>query len=128
MSLNPFRVLSSQNCNQIPVNIIVGGWWSITLISSLCLLLRKNESVVQNDHTGENVLKEDQSSPVGYKVPSLPDFEIDLDREDTGSKYLSSQSVLLIGVILAIGAGTAMIAFSLTDSNKKSVQQFFIVS
>jgi len=108
------NILSLQICNQDPVNIIIGAWWMITLLSSLCLV-RKIPHAEQKPHSGEKLLEEDHASPVGYKVPLLPDFEIDPALANTGSKFLSIQVEFVIGSILAIAAGAAMITLGFTS-------------
>ena len=98
-------------CNQDLVNLLVGIWWVITLLSSIFLV----RSIPHQDpklkpEFGERLLIEDQSSPVGYKVPSLPDFEIDSNLASTGGiKCLSLKFELIVGLIMAISVGFCLI-------------------
>lgn len=92
----------------------MGGWWTITLISSLCLV-RNIKHVDEKPNFGEKLLVEDHASPVGYKVPSLPDYEIDPSMAKKGSKWVPLQMEFIIGVILAIGVGGAIVAFGYTS-------------
>jgi hypothetical protein len=103
-----------QLCNQDPVNIAVGGWWTITLISSLCLV-RNIKYVDEKPSFGEKLLVEDHASPVGFKIPSLPDYEIDPSMAKSGNKWVPLQVEFIIGVILAIGVGGGMIALGYTS-------------
>lgn len=66
---------------------------------------------------GEPLLIEDHASPVGFKVPSVPDYEIDPGLADQGSKCLSLQFEFAIGIIMAavIGGGIIYLAFTSTD-------------
>lgn len=102
-----------QLCNQDPVNVMVGVWWSLTLLFSLCLV-RKIKYTDQKPQLGEKLLEEDHASPVGYKVPSLPNFEIDPSMVDTGSKWIPLQLEFLIGVVMAIGVGIAIVSLAFT--------------
>lgn len=103
-----------QFCNQDPVNIIVGLWWAITLLFSICLI-PKIQYKDQKPQSGEKLLVENHESPVGYQVPLLPDFEIDPGMADTGSKCLSLRFELIVGVILAIAGGAGMITLAFTS-------------
>jgi hypothetical protein len=96
------------------VNIAVGGWWSITLLLSLCLV-RQIKHEDQKSKFGEKFLEEDHASPVGYKVPSLPDFEIDPSMAKSGIGRVPLQLEFAIGVLLAIAVGAAIISFGYTS-------------
>lgn len=96
------------------MNIAVGGWWSFTLLSSLCLV-RSINYVDEKPSCGEKLLEEDHASPVGYKVPSLPDYEIDPSLAKSGSKWVPVQLEFIIGVILAVGVGGAIVALGYTS-------------
>ena len=106
--------LHLQVCNQNPINLSVGVWWTITLLSSM-FLVRRIPHQDQKPEFGERLLIEDQSSPVGYKVPSLPDFEIDPSLANTGSKCLSLTCELVVGLILAISIGSGLIVLAFTS-------------
>jgi len=92
---------------------MVGTWWSITLLFSLCLV-RKIKYTDQKPKLGEKLLEEDHASPVGYKIPSLPDFEIDPDMANTGSKCFPLQLEFFIGVVMAVGVGAAIVSLAFT--------------
>ena len=64
---------------------------------------------------GERLLIEDHASPVGYKVPSLPDFEIDPTIANTGLPYVTISTELMIGMIMALCIGTVMIGLAFTS-------------
>jgi len=80
-------VTGSEGCNQKYVNLFVGVWWAFSLIASLTILFIKEikkdkkfdpfkrDNVFPNDE--EPLLEEDHASPIGYKVPHLPEFPID---------------------------------------------------
>jgi hypothetical protein len=64
--------------------------------------------------SGERLLIEDQASPVGYKVPSVPDFEIDPGLADTGSPCMSVNFELFIGLIMAVSVGSWLVSLAFT--------------
>lgn len=69
----------------------------------------------QSPETGEKLLIEDHASPVGFKVPSLPDFEIDPSMANTGIKWLPLNLEFVVGSLLAFGVGAAVIAKAFVD-------------
>lgn len=86
----------------------------ITLLCSICLV-RRIPYEDQKPHSGEKLLVENHASPVGYQVPSLPDFEIDPGMATTGSKCLSLRFEFIVGVIMAIGVGSGIITLAFTS-------------
>jgi hypothetical protein len=103
-----------QGCKQDGVNIVVGIWWMITLFCSL-FMVRKIPYKIQTPSVGEKLLVKDHSSPVGYKVHNLPDFEIDPSLANTGSSYLSLKTEFIIGIILSIVVGSWIIYLAFTS-------------
>jgi hypothetical protein len=104
----------SQNCDQDLVNIIVSLWWSVTLICSISVVrLIPFRDLTPGD--GERLLVDDHTSPVGYKVPSLPDFEVDPDLSNEGNPLFSINMEFTFGIVLAILVGFVMVAFTLSD-------------
>lgn len=95
------------------MNLFVGAWWTITLLVSL-VFVRRIPYQDQKPDYGERVLMADQASPVGYKVPSVPDFEIDPSLVDTGSPCLSLTTEFFIGLIIAVGVGTWLVSLAFT--------------
>jgi hypothetical protein len=85
----------------------------ITVISSL-ILVRRIPYQDQKPEFGERLLIEDHASPVGYKVPSLPDFEIDPSMANTGSKWLSLTFEFFIGVVMSVIVGTWLVSLAYT--------------
>jgi hypothetical protein len=103
-----------QYCNQDLVNLSVGIWW----ILSFCCSLIAVRDIPPHDQTppdGERLLEEDHSSPVGYKVPKLPDFEIDPSCVNQGHPCFSIHFEFAIGMMLSLVVGLGMIAFAFTD-------------
>jgi len=62
---------------------------------------------------------EDHASPVGYKVPSIPDFEIDPSLSKTGNKCVPLNVMFIVGMFMmfGIGGGIIYLAFTSWDEN-----------
>jgi hypothetical protein len=65
--------------------------------------------------SGERLLIEDHASPVGYKVPSLPDFEIDPSLANSGLPCVSLTTELLFGLLMVLSIGTVLIGLAFTS-------------
>jgi hypothetical protein len=116
------------------VNITVGIWWTVTLLYSLILVRRipyhdptkitssnnngndNNSAMLSMMKIGERLLVEDHASPVGYKVPSLPDFEMDptVLANATGISCCPIKMEIFLGVLLALCGGAVLIGLSFT--------------
>jgi hypothetical protein len=108
----------TQNCNQDYVNIGVGVWWSLSLITSLFILLRKErEGIWPEDE--EPLLENAHSSPVGYKVPNLPDFPIDPILAVRGVPCVNMKFEFMFGIAMALtlGGGMCFLAFTSVDDD-----------
>jgi hypothetical protein len=104
-----------QKCEQGLVNIAVGFWWGWSLLISLILVLRIEPPSLWPDEE-EPLLEEDQASPVGYKVPSLPDFPIDPILEQKAMiPWLHVKVEFVIGVLMAFGISGAIVYSSFSD-------------
>jgi hypothetical protein len=110
-----------QGCNQDAVNIVVGLWWMITLFCSL-FMIRRIPYKIQTPSVGEQLLLKDHASPVGYKVPNLPDFEIDPSLANTGSSYLSLKAEFIIGIIVSIAVGSFIIFLAFTSWDEDVIE------
>lgn len=100
-----FLVIGSGECSQDYVNMAVGGWFCLSLICSLLCLSRKQPAEFWPDYQ-EPLLVEDHASPVGRKVPHLPDFPIDPTYAAKSSRRcINVKMELLMGVIGALGIG-----------------------
>lgn len=79
----------------------------------------------------EPLLLEDHQSPVGFKVPNLPDFSIDPYLAKTGLRQVSLKAEISLGVLLAglLGAGVVALAFTtwgeVTENGIKETFDFF---
>jgi hypothetical protein len=111
-----------QDCDQDVVNIVVGAWWMITLFCSL-FMVRRIPYKIQAPSVGEQLLLQDHASPVGYKVPNLPDFEIDPSLANTGSSYLSLTAEFLFGIIISIVVSTFIIYLAFTGWDEGVIEE-----
>lgn len=87
----------------------------------VCLfLVRKIPYVdLHPEYEGEPLLIEDHASPVGYKVPSVPDFEIDPSMAEIGNCCFPSNIELVLGLITAVGVGSFVIILAFTTWDDK---------
>jgi hypothetical protein len=93
------------------------------LLVSLVLVLGIEPPSIWPDED-EPLLEGDQASPVGYKLPSLPDFPIDPLLEQRGVPFLTIQVEFIVGVFLAlsIGGGIVYLAFTDFDENLAALE------
>jgi hypothetical protein len=116
--IQKFLVLGSEVCNQDYVNMAVGSWWCLTLLCSLFLVRRIPCMDHHPDYDGEPVLLEDHASPVGYKVPNIPDFEIDPSFAKRGFPLIPYWVELVLGGLMAIGLGSGIVALGYTSMDE----------
>lgn len=119
-----FLIVGSESCNQDIVNVVVGAWWMLTLFICIHLVRRIPRFDIRPDDE-EPLLEVDEASPVGYKVPCLPDFPIDPTLASRGHKYCSLKMEIVLGVIMALGVGSAIILMGFTDLDDEITQMEF---
>ena len=113
--LQEFIVLGSQACNQDNVNITMGIWFAMTSIT--CIFAAQKISPPE-PHPEDNdpILVEDQTSPVGLRVPNFPDFPIDpVQFGSKGLKFCSLKLEIVLGVLVSIGIGAFVVSMALFD-------------
>lgn len=103
-----------QGCNQDMVNFVIGVWWTLTLLCSLCLC-RRIPYYDSKPKDAERLLVIDHCSPAGYRVPSLPDYEIDPALARLGTNCASISVEFGFGIVMAFGVGAAIIYLAFTD-------------
>lgn len=118
-----FLIVGSERCNQDFVNVAVGGWWAMTMVISLFLASRIPYRDPHPNYDGEPLLVPDHVSPVGFKVPSLPDFTIDPGLAKTGSQWFSIRTEVVFGVFFALAAGAGIIYLAFTDWDEAVVDE-----
>jgi hypothetical protein len=66
-------------------------------------------------YDGERVLEEDHASPVGYKVPTIPDFEFDPSLvTNAGISCCTLNCELSFGLFIAVAIGGFLLFLSLS--------------
>jgi hypothetical protein len=118
-----FLIVGSEYCNQDWVNVAVGGWWAMTMVIALVMASRIPYRDPHPNFDGEPLLIPDQVSPVGFKVPSLPDFTIDPGLAKTGSEWLSLRTEVTMGMLFAFAAGAGIIFLAFTDWDESVVDE-----
>ena len=96
---------------------ILGIWWTLSLLISLFLVLRVQPPKIAPEDK-ETLLDEDQSSPLGFKVHSLPDFQVDPHLAQKGVEFLSVQFEFVAAVIMAVGLGAFMVSLAFTQMDE----------
>ncbi|KAL7528459.1 hypothetical protein ACHAXR_002458 [Thalassiosira sp. AJA248-18] len=110
-----FIVVGSQSCDQDNVNITLGIWFTMTSIT--CIFAAQKISPPE-PHPEDNdpILIEEQTSPVGYKVPNFPDFPIDTIRfSSKGISCCSLKVEVILGLLVSVGIGAFVVSTSLYD-------------
>jgi hypothetical protein len=132
--IQKFMVVGSEGCNQDYVNFGVGTWWTLSLIASLTILYKRDLRKGNNKFNcvfpadEEPLLQEDQLSPVGYKVPHLPDFPIDPSLTHTGWGPFCCFSVgfeYALGISVALTVGAFICYLGLTDLDDEILNRAF---
>jgi hypothetical protein len=112
--IQQFLVTGSENCTQDWVNIAVGVWFTLSLTASLCMVMKiEPEGVWPEDE--EPLLEAADSSPVGFKVPNLPDFPIDPSLANHGISWLPIELEFFLGIFMALAIGGGMCYLAFTD-------------
>jgi len=108
-------VVGSQNCDQDNVNITLGIWFAMTSITCIFAAQRIAPPEVHPEE-GDPILVEEQTSPVGYRVPNFPDFPIDsIHFGSKGFERCSLKLEMVVGVLVGIGMGAFVVSTSLYD-------------
>ena len=108
------------------MNTFAGIWLSLSLMASVCVAGRVDPIREYPDE--EPLLEEDHRSPVGYRVPNLPDFPIDPSLAKKGILPFSLRIELALGVLLTAAIGTGIVALAFTDwgvATEKAFVDFF---
>merc|ERR1712150_101105 len=112
-------IVGSADCDQDYVNIAVGAWWTFTFVTSLVYATTipyKPPNAPTEPDDEEPLLEKDHASPVGYKVPNLPNFEVDPSLAWSGAfEFCTISMQAFIGLILAVIIGGGLIYLGVTD-------------
>ena len=77
------------------------------------MLRKEREGVWPEDE--EPLLEKNHASPVGFKVPNLPDFPFDPTLAVRGFPVVNVQVEFMMGVLMAFALGGGIIYLSFTD-------------
>lgn len=113
--------VGESDCRQDSINMFAGIWLSLTILASLFIAAR-NTPIPDYTYDGEQFLIQDQQSPVGYKVPAIPDFPVDPRHAKTGINKCSKNMELVIGVLVACIIGFAVVSLSFLDWKDTAIQ------
>lgn len=111
-----FIVVGSDTCNQDSINITVGLWFAMTSIT--CLVAAVKMIAPQDTHPEDTdpILVEDQTSPVGYKIPNFPEYPIDpIHFGSKGCNCFSLKFEVAIGLVVSIGIGAFVVSTSMYE-------------
>lgn len=111
-----FIVVGSDSCSQDGVNLTVGIWFSVTLVTSLWFIAKTKRQEVKPEES-EPLLEEDHASPVGFTVPGLPDVSIDPDLTKPGYPCCTLGLEFTLGTIIALVVGCAIASTAFTTKD-----------
>lgn len=118
-----FLVLGSGACSQDYVNMAFGGWFCLSSIACLYVLSKRKPVEFWPD-AKEPLLEEDHASPVGLKVPHLPDFPIDPTFAAPGNKScIKMKMELFVGVMAALGIGAFFVYLGFSELDDQILNQ-----
>ncbi|KAI2502160.1 hypothetical protein MHU86_12296 [Fragilaria crotonensis] len=112
--IQSFIVVGSEACPQNDVNVVVSIWWTLTFVSSLAMVLyiKPHRELPANE---EHLLVPAQESPVGFRVPNLPDYVVDPILAKEGISWISKRVEFVFGVVVALVAGGLIIYLNSTN-------------
>ena len=106
------------SCNQEGVTISIGVWIAMSVITSM---FASQKIIAPEPHPEDSnpILVEDQTSPVGYKVPNFPDYHVDpIHFGKQGLSCLSLRLEMLFGLFVGMGMGAFVVSTTLFDYMK----------
>mmetsp|Transcript_13854 Transcript_13854/g.19844 ORF Transcript_13854/g.19844 Transcript_13854/m.19844 type:complete len:510 (-) Transcript_13854:1428-2957(-) len=111
-------------CSQDYVYIVVGSWYTVSLLASICFYKRiipEQVKPIPESASREPLLVEDVSSPVGFRVPNFPDYVLDPAHDFKPIQFCSAKCDVAFGVLLALGLGGGIVAWGITSINMMSL-------
>mmetsp|Transcript_115969 Transcript_115969/g.334897 ORF Transcript_115969/g.334897 Transcript_115969/m.334897 type:complete len:500 (-) Transcript_115969:226-1725(-) len=113
-NIQKYLVIGSEQCNQDWIVLIVGVWWAIASICSLFTVFRKERRGIWPEDE-EPLLEKDHRSPVGFKVPNLPDFPLNSIMARKGVMCLTTNLAFIAMLVVTIGMGGFLSMLAFTD-------------
>lgn len=101
--LQRFSNVALPQCDHGHTYFAVGGWLFATFFTNLIVAFRMTYYDLSGASASdvEPLLLKDHASPVGFKVPSLPDFEMDPSLAWKGCVCFTAVLELIVGICLA---------------------------
>ena len=100
-----------------------GGWFCLSLLSCLYFLFKRKPAEFWPD-AKEPLLEEDHASPVGLKVPHLPDFPIDPTFAAEGNRACTNMTLeMMVGAIAALGIGAFFVYLGFSELDDQILNQ-----
>lgn len=113
-NIQKYVVIGSENCDQDLIVLSVGAWWTFATLASLTAVYRKGRQGIWPDDE-EPLLVKDHASPIGFKVPNLPDFPIDATMARRGFFCLSIKFEFVLMLIATACMGGFLLFLPFTD-------------
>ncbi|KAL7498224.1 hypothetical protein ACHAWT_007240 [Skeletonema menzelii] len=105
-------------CDQSATNIALGSWLAMTAVTSIFAARKVEKPETFHNVEGEidMILNEDQTSPVGFKVPNFPDYCINpVSLREDGLSCLSTNVQTVVGIVVCLGLGVFVAAAAIFD-------------
>jgi hypothetical protein len=111
---------ASSTCSQQYVHIVVGSWYTISILACICSYKRiipDRAKHIPENADREPFLVEDWSSPVGYMVPNFPDYYLDPAHDFKPLTFSNEIAFVAIGAFFALVFGATLVIWGLSDTN-----------
>lgn len=102
-------IFTGEACDQSTTNIVLGSWLAMTSVTCIFAARRLEKPGTIENAEGEidMILDEDQTSPVGMKVPNFPSYGIDpMTLREDGISCISSNVQTALGIVICLGLGS----------------------
>ena len=107
-------VIGSENCSQDWIVRCVGGWWCVATLCSLVAIYRKERQGMWPEDE-EPLLIKNHKSPVGFSVPNLPEFPINVAMAQRGLFCLGIKLEFVAMLLMTFGMGGFLVYLSFSD-------------
>lgn len=113
-SIQKLVVMGSEKCSQDWIVRCVGGWWFVATLCSLVAIYRKGRQGIWPEDE-EPLLTKNHKSPVGFSVPNLPEFPINVAMAQRGLFCLGMKLEFVAMLLLTMGMGSFLLFLSFSD-------------
>jgi len=107
-------LIGSEHGSQDWINLCLGGWWFVASTCSLMIVYGMGRKGIW-PRDEEPLLLHDPRSPVGFVIPDLPAFPINVATAQRGILGISIVSELIAMLTLALCMGSFLVYLSFTD-------------